>query len=162
MAILVSHRDEVPSALASFYALGAKRNGWLYHRALAGRLETDRAALTAAGLDVATLEAEGRLAFSEMDPHIGVDDYVHSWDSEMDAALARGYDAVWCARFPVGPDAAAIDRSLEYDRAWEAHAHDRRYVSLCIYVVGDLERDRRTAQLAPIHDRAERIWEDPS
>ena len=144
--------DEVPTALASFYALGAKRNGWLYHRALAGRAERDRAALIAAGLDVAALEAEGRMAFSEMDPHIGVEEYVHSWDAEMDAALARGYDAVWCARFPVGPDAGAIDRSLEYDAEWEAHAHDRRYVSLCIYVVGDLERDRRVAQLAPIHD----------
>jgi hypothetical protein len=142
----------VPAALASFYALGAKRNGWLYHRSLAGRLDTDRAALIAAGLDVTRLEDEGRMVFSEMDPHIGVEDYVHGWDAEMEAALARGFDAVWCARFPVGPDPASIDRSLEYDQAWHSHAHDRRYVSLCIYVVGDLERDRRVAQLAPIHD----------
>jgi hypothetical protein len=142
----------VPAALASFYALGAKRNGWLYHRSLAGRSESDRAALTAAGLDVARLERQGRLVFSEMEPHIGVEDYVHGWDAEMDAALERGFDAVWCARFPVGPDTAVIDRSIEYDRAWETHAHDRRYVSLCIYVVGDPERDRRAAELAPIHD----------
>jgi hypothetical protein len=101
---------------------------------------------------VAGLERDGRLVFSEMDPRIGVEEYVHSWDPEMEAALARGFDAVWCARFPVGPDTAIIDRSISYDRAWEAHAHDRRYVSLCIYVVGDLERDRRAAELAPIHD----------
>ena len=103
----------MPAALASFYALGAKRNGWLYHRSLAGRADADRAALTAAGLDVARLEGEGRIVFSEMDPHIGVDEYVHSWDPEMEAALTRGFDAVWCARFPVGPDTAFIDRSLD-------------------------------------------------
>jgi hypothetical protein len=68
----------------------------------------------------------------------------------MQAALARGFDAVWCARFPVGEN--FVDRAVEYDRAWDAHASDRRYVSLCIYVVGDLERDRRAAELATIHD----------
>ena len=90
--------------------------------------------------------------FSEMEPHIGVEDYVHGWDAEMQAALARGFDAVWCSRFPVGPDPALIERSYEYDRAWDAHAHGRPYVSLCIYVVGDLERNRRAELLARIHD----------
>lgn len=138
--------------LASFYALGAQRNGWLYHRSLLGREQRDRAALTAAGLDVAGLEAECRMVFSEMEPGISVEDYVHGWDAEMESALARGFDAVWCSRFPVGPDAGVVERAVEYDRAWDAHAHDRRYVSLCVYVVGDLERGRRAAQLAPIHD----------
>jgi hypothetical protein len=152
VAILLSHVDEVPAALAAFYALGAKRNGWLYHRSLAGRADDDRAALTAAGLDVAGFEAAGRMAFSEMDPRISVEEYVSGWDPEMEAALARGFDTVWCSRFPVGPDAAFVDRALAFDRAWEDHAHDRRYVSLCIYIVGDTERDRRTAQLTAIHD----------
>jgi hypothetical protein len=152
VAVLLSHRDEVAPTLASFYALGAKRNGWLYYRSLAGRTDADRASLTAAGLDVAALEAEGRMSFSEMAETISVEEYVTSWEAEMQAALARGFDAVWCARFPVGPDAANVDRSVEYDRAWDAHARDRRYVSLCIYVVGDLERDRRAAELAAMHD----------
>ena len=77
---------------------------------------------------------------------------MHGWAPEMEAALGRGYDAVWCSRFPVGPDAATIDRVLAYDRAWEDHAHDRRYVSLCIYIVGDADRDRRAAELAAIHN----------
>jgi hypothetical protein len=152
VAILLSHRDEVPAALAAFYALGAKRNGWLYHRSLAGRADSDRAALTAAGLDVAKLEADGRMVFSEMEPWISVEEYVHGWDAQMEAALAEGHGAVWCSRFPVGPDKATIDRVLAYDRAWEAHVHDRRYVSLCIYVADESEMDRRREELAAIHD----------
>jgi hypothetical protein len=153
VAILLSHRDEVPAALAAFYALGAKRNGWLNHRALAGRADADRAALTAAGLDVAALEAGGRMVFSEMEPWISVEEYVQGWDAQMQAALTGGFDAVWCSRFPVGPDAETIDRVLAYDRAWEAHVHDRHYVSLCVYVADEADRDRRRDQLASIHDQ---------
>ena len=87
-----------------------------------------------------------------MRPDITVEEYVQGWEDELQAALARGFDAAWCARFPVGPDAHHMERSIEYDRAWDAHAHDRRYVSLCIYIVGDLERDRRAAQLREMHD----------
>src|SRR5262245_39501682 len=94
VAIMLSGAEEVPAALANFYTLGAKRNGWMYHRSLAGRAAADRAALTAAGLDVAALESEGRMAFSEMDPRVSVDEYVHGSDTEMEAALARGYEAV--------------------------------------------------------------------
>jgi MEDS: MEthanogen/methylotroph, DcmR Sensory domain len=155
VAMLLSHRDEVAAALASFYALALKRNGWLYYRALAGRAESDRAALTAAGLDVAGLEAAGRMVISEMDPAISVEDYVSEWDAEMQAALTRGYEACWCARFPVGPDVAHIEHSVEYDRAWDEHVHDRQYVSLCIYIVGDLERELRAAQLSAMHDT---VW----
>jgi hypothetical protein len=152
VAILLSHREEVPGALAAFYALGAKRNGWLIHRSLAGRADTDRAALTAAGLDVAALEAAGRLIFSEMEPWISVEEYVQGWDAQMQSALADGFEAVWCSRFPVGPDAETIDRVLLYDRAWETHVHDRRYVSLCVYVADEADRDRRREELAAIHD----------
>src|SRR3954452_10277333 len=76
VAVLLSHSDEVAPALASFYALGAKRNGWLYYRALAGCAAADRAALIAAGLDVDGLEAQGRMVVSEMHPDISVEDYV--------------------------------------------------------------------------------------
>ena len=152
VAILLSRHDEVAPALASFYSLGATRNGWLYHRALAGRAATDRASLTAAGLDVAGLEAEGRMVVSEMKPDISVHEYVHGWDARMEAALERGFDAVWCSRFPVGPDPAKLDASTAFDLAWHEHARDRRYVSLCIFVVDALERARRAAQLAAFHD----------
>ena len=152
VAILLSRPDEVAPALASFYALGAKRNGWLYHRSLAGRAAADRASLIAAGLDVAGLEAEGRMVFSEMEPEISVSEYVHDWDERMEAALARGFDAVWCSRFPVGPSPATLDAAAEFDQAWHEHARDRRYVSLCIFIVGEFERTRRIAQLVAVHD----------
>jgi hypothetical protein len=150
--MLLSTPAEVAPALASFYALGAKRNGWLFHRSLAGNAGADRESLAAAGLDVEGLEAEGRMVFSEIELGISVEDYVHAWEPELEAALARGFDAAWWARFPIGPDATIIERSVEYDRAWDDHFHDRPCVSLCLFIVGDLERDRRAAQLAETHD----------
>ena len=152
VAMLLSHRGEVAPTLASFYALGAKRNGWLFHRSIAGRADEDRAALIEAGLDVGRLEAEGRMVFSEIELGITVEDWVHAWEPELEAALARGFDAAWWARFPIGPEAEIIERSVEYDAAWDAHFHDRPCVSLCLFIVGDVERDRRAEQLAETHD----------
>lgn len=152
LAMLLASPDEVAPTLASFYALGAKRNGWLFHRSLAGRADADRAGLTAAGLDVPALEAEGRMVFSEIPRGISVEDYVHAWEPHMDAALARGFDAAWWARFPIGPDGTIIDRSVAYDAAWDAHFHDKPCVSLCLFIVGDAERAGRTAQIAATHD----------
>lgn len=151
--MLLGSPDEVAPTLASFYALGAKRNGWLFHRSLAGQADADRAALEAAGLDVNALEAQRRMVFSEIPLDITVDDYVHAWEPELEAALERGFDAAWWARFPIGPDAAIIDRSVEYDAAWDAHFHGRPCVSLCLFIVGDVERDHRVAQLAVTHDQ---------
>lgn len=152
VAMLLSSPEEVAPTLASFYALGAKRNGWLCHRSVAGRTDCDRAALIEAGLDVEALEAEGRMVFTEIDVGISVDDWVHAWEPEMEAALARGFDAAWWARFPIGPDADIIERSVEYDQAWDEHFHGKPCVSLCIFIVRDVERDRRAAQLALTHD----------
>jgi len=151
--MLLASPEEVAPTLASFYALGAKRNGWLFHRSLEGQADADRASLTAAGLDVATLQREGRMVFSEISYGITVEDYVHAWEPELEAALARGFDAAWWARFPIGPDAEIIDRSVEYDAAWDAHFHDKPCVSLCLFIVGDVERDHRMAQIAATHDQ---------
>ena len=152
LAMLLSSPEAVAPTLASFYALGAKRNGWLFHRSRAGHSDDDRAALRAAGLDVDALEAAGRMVFSEISSGISVEDYVHAWEPELEAALARGYDAAWWARFPIGPDAEIIDRSVAYDAAWDAHFHGKPCVSLCLFIVGDVERDHRTAQIAATHD----------
>jgi hypothetical protein len=152
VAMLLSTPEEVAPTLASFYALGAKRNGWLFHRSLRGGADADREALAKAGLDVVSLERSGQMVLREIDLDITVEDYVHAWEPELDAALERGFDAAWWARFPIGPDAAIIDRSVEYDRAWDEHFHDRPCVSLCLYIVGDLERDHRAAQIALTHD----------
>ena len=151
LAMLLQRPEEAIPTLASFYALGAKRNGWLFHRSIAGNADADRASLTAAGLDVAALEEAGRMVFAEIELSISVEEYVHAWEPEMEAALARGFDAAWWARFPIGPDAEIIERSVEYDRAWDDHFHDRPCVSLCLFIVGDVDAPR-VAQIGATHD----------
>ena len=66
LAMLLRRREEVAPTLASFYALGAQRNGWLFHRSISGEADADRQALTDAGLDVAGLEAQRRMKFGEI------------------------------------------------------------------------------------------------
>src|SRR5262245_63667529 len=90
LAMLLQRPEDVWPTLASFYALGAKRNGWLFRRALAHSADEDRAALTEAGLDVAGLEAEGRMVVTEVHLSITIDEYVRGWEPELEAALARG------------------------------------------------------------------------
>jgi hypothetical protein len=150
LAMILPSREEVWPVLASFYALGAKRNGWLVHRTVDA--DADRAALAAAGLDVAALEAAGRMAFDLIGLDITVAEYVHAWEPQLEAALARGFDAAWWARFPIGPDAKLLDRSVEYEAAWDAHFHDKPCVSLCVFIVGDVDRERRFAEIAVNHD----------
>ena len=152
VAMLLSTAQEVAPTLASFYALGAKRNGWLFHRSLAGTPTATARRSTEGRPRRRRLEAEGRMVFGEITLDISVEDYVHAWEPELEAALARGFDAAWWARFPIGPDAEIIERSVEYDRAWDDHFHDRPCVSLCLFIVGDVERDHRAAQLALTHD----------
>ena len=156
MNLTTDHLWIIPAALAlAWFLPKAKRRLELSrakHRSLAGHSQADRAELIAAGLDVPGLEAQGRMVFSEISLDITIEDYVHAWEPEMEAALARGFDAAWWARFPIGPDAEIIERSVEYDRAWDDHFHDRPCVSLCLFIVGDVDRDRRAAQLAETHD----------
>jgi hypothetical protein len=149
--MLLQRPEDVWPTLASFYALGAKRNGWLFHRALARSADEDRRALTAAGLDVAALEAEGRMVVAEMQLPVSIEDYVRGWEPQLEAALARGYDAAWWARSPIGPDPGIIERSVAYDRAWDEHFAGRPCVTLCLFIVGDLDGPERAA-VAAHHD----------
>ncbi len=151
LAMLLQRPEDVWPTLASFYALGAKRNGWLFHRALARSAGEDRHALTEAGLDVAALEAGGRMVVAELHPPVSVEDYVRGWEPQLEAALARGYDAAWWARSPIGPDPGIIERSVAYDRAWDEHFAGRPCVSLCLFIVGDLDGPERAA-VAAHHD----------
>ena len=151
LAMLLQRPEDVWPTLASFYALGAKRNGWLFHRALARSADEDRRALTQAGLDVAALEADGRMVVAELRLPVSVEDYVRGWEPQLEAALARGFDAAWWARSPIGPDPGIIERSVAYDRAWDEHFAGRPCVSLCLFIVGDLDGPERAA-VAAHHD----------
>ncbi len=152
LAMLLRRREEVAPTLASFYALGAKRNGWLFHRAIAGTAEDDRRALTAAGLNVAGLEAQRRMVIAEVGLDVTPHDWVHAWEPELEDARARGFDAAWWARFPIGPEEEIIERSEAYDRAWDEYFRDHPCVSLCVFIVGDLDLDARVTQFAATHD----------
>jgi hypothetical protein len=155
LAMLLRRREEVAPTLASFYALGAQRNGWLFHRSISGEADADRRALTDAGLDVAALEEQGRMKFGEITLDITPEQWVDFWTPELESALDRGFDAAWWARFPIGPDEEIIARSVAYDRAWDERFHGRPCVSLCLFIVGDLEAPAERThvdRLAQTHD----------
>jgi hypothetical protein len=153
LAMLLSSLDELHPALASFYRLGAGRNGWVFHRSLPDHEARDRAGLEAAGLDVAALEAEGRLALSEAPVTEPPESWAEPWLPVIDQRLGEGFDAVWWSRFPVGVDDPAYELALRYDAAWDAAMHDRRAVSLCVYIVGGAAgRADAAGRLAEIHD----------
>ena len=146
--------------LASFYALGASRNGWLFFGSLPGEGATDRAALIDAGLGVEDLEARGQLSVVELDLSVDPDAFVAPWAARADAALARGYDALWFARFPIDPSGEAVEAVLPFEAAWMAHFRGGRTVTLCPYIVGGLaEVDvvSRIATVGEVHEQVRRL-----
>lgn len=155
MSILVESDADVAGALASFYSLGLRRNGWLFHRALPGRANADRDAFEDAGLDVRALERAGRFEVCELPVTDPPERWAQPWVLAVERALERGFDAVWWSRFPIGPDERLFELAYEYDRHWDACFHGRRAVSMCIYIVGGLpraEQDARAEALRSIHD----------
>jgi hypothetical protein len=81
--------------------------------------------------------------------------WARPWVTVLERALARGFDAAWWSRFPIGPGPGAMTSALAFDRAWDDAFRGRPAVSLCVYIVDDVEeaaRSRRVASLAPFHD----------
>src|SRR3954467_15635261 len=95
MAIVLEDVAELPRALASFYALGLRRNGWLYHRALPGCGHADREALRHEGLDVGERERQGRFELCELPVNDPPERWAQPFVPVVDRALDQGYDAVW-------------------------------------------------------------------
>jgi hypothetical protein len=155
VAVLLKTHDELPEVLASFYALGAKRNGWLSHRSLPGEADLDRERLADAGLPVAELEAEDRLLIMEIDPEGPAEGSTEQLERALDEALERGFSAAWYARFAVGPDESAHTAFRPFEDAWDRAFSGRKVVTLCPFVIGEI--DARTALermdwLADLHD----------
>lgn len=139
LAVLLRGLDELPGVLASFFALGARRGGWLAHRALPGDAERERQLLTEARLDVAGLEAEGRMVIVEMDFDAPVEDSARPWLKALDDALARGSTGLWYGRFPVGQNGPEYEAMLEVERVWHRTFRERPVVTLCPFIVGELD-----------------------
>jgi MEDS: MEthanogen/methylotroph, DcmR Sensory domain len=138
LAVLLRREDDLHDVLASFYALGAKRNGWLAHRSVAGEADADRDRLAVAGLDVTGLEREQRLAIVEFDPDEAPESSPEPWRRALADALDRGHTALWYSRFAVGADPAQFERVVEFERAWDQAFADMPVVTLCPYVVADM------------------------
>jgi len=155
-AVLLRSAEALPPVLASFYSLGASRNGWLVHGSLPGQADEDRRHITEAGLDVAGLEAAGRLAVIELDLSVSPDEWVRPWSSLLETKLKSGFDAMWFARFPIGPTDEEVAGVLPFEAAWNSCFRGRRVVTLCPYIVGGLEDDRRTRHrhhVSTVHDQ---------
>jgi hypothetical protein len=140
MAVLLRSDDELPQVLASFYALGAKRGGFIVHRGRLGQMDREREELTSLGLDVDRFEAEGQLVLSELDPSaVTPDEYPQPWLQALDRALEKGYTGLWYARHAVGPEQSWYELVVPYEEAWDRAFHGRPVVQLCPFLVGDLD-----------------------
>ncbi len=153
LAVLLRSEEEFAPVLASFYSLGAKRGGWLVHRGVAP--EGDRQALAGAGLDVAGLEAQRRLAIEQIHLDEPPERLPRRLDAAFDEALDRGLSALWSSHTPVGPGSESFAHAMKVERAWEQHFRDRPVVTLCPYVVGSLDAPAalgRLSELGAGHD----------
>ncbi len=156
MAALLESIDDLPPLLASFFRLGAARNGWLVHGSLPGAAADDRARLLAAGLDVEELELRGQLAVLELDLSVSPEEWVKPWSDLLDERLASGFDALWFARFPISPTHDKVSDVLPFEAAWMECFRERPVVTLCPYIVAGLDApqlvDHRT-RVRAVHDR---------
>ena len=152
MAVVLRSGRELPAVLVSFYALGARRGGWVVHHALPGARERDRERLQAGGLEVGDLEGAGSLVLFEFDPAEAPDAAAERFEPLLADALARGHSALWYSRFPIGPGAVDFANATAYDRAWDARFRGRPVVTLCPYVLAGDEAGERIAHLDGWHD----------
>ena len=146
LAVFLRTEDELLGVLASFYALGVARGGWLAHRSLPGGADRERALLTQAGCDVARLEADEQMVVVEMDFSAPPEESARPWEPQLEDALRRGHSGLWYARFPVG-GGEEYERMLGFERAWHDTFRDRPVVTLCPYIVGDLDGGAAIATL---------------
>ena len=92
------------------------------------------------------------MVFDEIYLDITVEDYVHAWEPQFEAALARGFDAAWWARFPIGPDADDHRPLSEYD-ARLGRALPRPPVRLAVPVHRGRRRPGPSRRAARAHAR---------
>jgi hypothetical protein len=91
--------------------------------------------LTQAGLDVAELEADGRMVVVEMDFSAPAEGSAEPWRGALDAALERGCTGLWYGRSPV--PAEHVDGMLAVEREWHRFSRDLPVVTICPFIAGD-------------------------
>ena len=153
--MLLRTESELFPVLASFYALGAKRRGFLVHRAVRGESAEHRARLAAAGLDVDALESSAQLAIVEFDPDEPPESSPRPWLEVLERSLSNGYDALWYSRFAVGPGENEYGNVLPFERAWTQCFVGQPVVTLCPYIVGALSGSQaleRMSEVSSLHE----------
>ncbi len=156
MAALLKSPEDLPQLLVPFFQLGEGRNGWLVHGSLPGEAAADRERLQLAGLDVAELEACGRLSVMELDLSASPEAWVQPWSARLEERLASGYEALWWSRFPIGPTEGEVSDILPFEEAWMRCFTGRPVFTLCPYIVerlGQRQRIERAARVGTVHDR---------
>jgi MEDS: MEthanogen/methylotroph, DcmR Sensory domain len=148
VAVLLRTEEEFTPVVASFYELGAKRGGWLVHRSI--EPERDREALSGAGLDVAGLEAERKLALEQIRLSEPPEQLPRRLDPAFDEALTRGLSTLWSSHSPVRADSDSFEHAMKVERAWEQHFRDRPVVTLCPYIVGGLDAPAALGRLTEL------------
>jgi len=151
LAVFLRTAAELPRVVADFYALGARRGGWLAHRTLPGGAEQERALLIEAGLDVAGLEAQDRMVFVDLDPDAPAEGSADPWRDALDAALARGLTGLWYARFPVGEAGVPFEYIVAVEREWHRMSRGRPVVTICPFLVGDVDGEDELRRVAETH-----------
>jgi len=155
LAVLLRAESELFPVLASFYALGAKRRGFLVHRSVQDHAANDRERLVAAGLDVEKLETTEQLLIVEFDPNEPPDTSPERWQRVLDQSLGNGYSALWYSRFAIGPRDEEYNRVLPFERAWGQCFAGQPVVTLCPYIVGSLngaQAIERVGAVAQTHE----------
>jgi hypothetical protein len=150
LAILLRTAEELGPVLASFYALGARRGAWCFHRSLPGQGNADREMLRAGGLDVAGLERAGALVVADYDFTKDPAESVARIRSEVAVAIDDGFSGAWYSRFATGTASPELlPMILRYEKALDECFADLPVVALCPYIVGD---DTLAGELIDIHD----------
>jgi len=147
--------SELFPVLASFYALGAKRRGFLVHRSIPGDSADDRERLAAAGLDVDRLEANEQFEIVELDPDLPPQTSPQPLQRLLDRSVSGGYSALWYARFAAGPGEEEYSRMLPFERAWSQFCAGQPVVTLCPYIVGALDGAQtleRMGEVSSMHE----------
>jgi hypothetical protein len=153
--VLLRTESELFPVLASFYALGAKRRGFLVHRAVRGASAEHRERLEAAGLDVDALERSAQFEIVEFDPDEPPESSPRPWQEVLERSLANGYEALWYSRFAVGPGDQEYGNVLPFERAWTECFVGQPVVTLCPYIVGALDGAHtleRMSEVSSLHE----------
>lgn len=153
--MLLRSESELFPVLASFYALGAKRRGFLVHRAVRGASTEHRQRLEAAGLDVDALERNEQMTIVEFDPQEPPESSPQPWREVLERSLSNGYDALWYSRFAVGPGDEEYGNVLPFERAWSEYFVGQPVVTLCPYIVGALSGAHaleRLSEVSSLHE----------